>query len=734
MAPTQRVLRRRGGVFALTVTMISACDANSRIPSTPSLDYPAAKTGDVADVYHGTRVADPYRWFEEIGAPEVQDWAAAQNALVTRFVRGDSLRGWFLQRMQHHGKVWDQTDGSESGPVGPGTQFRLSASADSSYDLLRIHRDGRVLDFIDPHTFGSQTRIARFEVSPDGKYVAYALSEGGSEWVQTRIRRVADGIDLPEVLDGMLGGTPLWSRDSRGFFYVHQKRDDTHRVMLLEPSARYHAINTPQSADRILFATPPGSVESVLQLSFASEKKYLIISEGSGALWEEFSWVLSRMHVLDLGDAAVPALTNPVVPLTPDKVAGYRVVASEGSMLYVMTDRDAPRKRVVAVDVRDPSPQKWRDIIPQDAKLVLHSMRRIKNRFVGVYLADVQPLIRTFDKDGRPLQNVTLPPFSNIIDLSPGEGASELEVGTASFLQSPTLRAVDVLTGKSKVAFATTTDFDTASFQTRQEWYTSHDGTRVPIFVVHRKNIVMDGSHPVLMLGYGASGTVELPNFSEDVLAWLEAGGVFAMPSLRGGGEFGREWYDAAILGRKQNTIDDFIAAAEWLIRSGYTKPEKLAIRGASNGGQLVAATITQRPDLFGVAIAEVPITDNLRYDRGRHRGQFGHVSDSAQFAYLFRYSPLHRVRPGTCYPATLITTVMNDDRAPAWLAFKFAAALQSAQGCDKPILLRVEDVGGHLGERGRNSWTEDRADALAFAARQFGMRVTSPSPVVRAR
>ena len=363
-------------------------------------------------------------------------------------------------------------------------------------------------------------------------------------------------------------------------------------------------------------------------------------------------------------------------------------------------------------------------MIPQDSTLVMHTMRRINNRFVGVYLADVQPLIRVFTGDGRLLRTIELPPFSSVIELDGGERESELRVTTTSFLQVPTRTAFDVLTGKSRVVQATSSDFDTASYETKQEWYTSKDGTRVPMHLVHRKNIALDGSHPVLMFGYGASGSVTLPEFAENVLAWLEAGGIFAAPSLRGGGEFGREWYDAAILDRKQNTIDDFIAAAEWLIRKGYTKPEKLAIRGGSNGGLLVAATITQRPDLVGVAIAEVPITDNLRYDRGRHRGQFGHVSDSAQFEYLYRYSPLHRVKQGTCYPATLVTTVMNDDRAPAWQAFKFTAALQAAQSCAKPILLRVADVGGHLGDRGPDSWMEDAADVLAFVGRQFGIKV----------
>jgi len=685
----------RIGTVALAVSLTGACDApNARGPAR-SLAYPVARLDTVVDVYHGTRVADPYRWLEHVDTPDVRTWATAQTALVSQVIGKDSLRGWFLERMLHHAKAWDQIE--------------------------RDDGDVSTRAMLDPRTFGPTKKLVRSQVSPDGKYVVYALSEGASEWVETRIRRVSDGVDLPEVLDGMLGGVPLWSRDSRGIFYVHQRRgSDEDRVMLLEPSVRYHAIDTPQSADRVLFATPPGSVESVLQVSYASSGRYLVIAEGSGAVWDPFAWVLSRMHLLDLGDGPAPAISNPVTPLVADKIAGYRVVASVGSMFYVMTDRGAPRKRLVVMDARDPAPAKWRDVIPQDPQLVLHAMQRINDRWVAVYFADVQPLIRVFSSDGRLLRTMQLQPFSSVPEIESGERKSELMVSTSSFLQPPTRTVFDVSTGASRVIQAASSDFDAASYVTSQQWYTSKDGTRVPMFIVHRRKIPLDGSHPVLMLGYGASGTVMLPWFAEDVLAWLEAGGIFAMPSLRGGGEFGREWYEAAILDRKQTTIDDFIAAAEWLIKSGYTKPERLAIRGASNGGLLVSATITQRPDLFGAAIAEVPITDNLRYDRGRHRGQFGHVSDSAQFESLYRFSPLHRVKQGTCYPATLITTALNDDRAPAWHALKLTAALQAAQSCDKPILLRAATVGGHLGDRGPDSWIEDAADGLAFIGRRF--------------
>ncbi len=736
IGPSQFICRMTRTTAALAVVVVLACNEREGPASSAALSYPVTRTVAVVDTYHGTPVTDPYRWLEQLDAPEVREWAAAQHTLARSVLRQDAFRDRLIQRMQHYGKAWDQFEDDAPDAVVQGFEYRRRPAPGAAYQRLHIRKaDGddssRVL--IDPRDFGDGRSLARFQVSPDGRYVAYAISNGGSEWVETRFRRVSDGVDLPDVLTGMLGGVPLWSRDSRGVFYVHHRRDAERRVMFLEPAVRYHAIGGEQSADRMLFATPPGSVESVVQISYASDGRYLVVSEGSGAVWGSFSWVLSRMHLMDLGEKPTPTLANPLRAITSDKIAGYQVIASDGPTLYVLTDRAAPRKRLVMIDARDPAPDQWQDVVLEDETLVLHAMRRINGRFVGVYLRDVQPLIRVFSTDGRLVRSFELPSFSNVMELDGGESTSELVALTASFLQPPTQTTFDVVSGATRVKPLFSSDFHTASYRTTQESYTSKDGTRVPMFLVHRKDIALDGSHAVLMHGYGASGTVMLPEFSEDVLAWLEAGGVFAMPSLRGGGEFGRAWYEAAIMSRKQTTIDDFIAAAEWLIASGYTTSQRLAIRGASNGGQLVSATITQRPDLFGAAIAEVPITDNLRYDRGRHRGQFGHASDSTQFESLLSYSPLHRVKPGTCYPATLITTVMNDDRVPSWHAFKFTAALQAAQSCQKPVLLRVEDVGGHAGDRGPDSWMEDAADAYAFAAHHVGLKLrlteTPPTP-----
>lgn len=727
---TFALIRRQVAVIILGVALVS-CARHVRMPATGSVfQYPPARTVQVVDDYHGTRVADPYRWLEDMESPEVRRWASAQTALAERQLQ-DDLRGRLVTRMRKLGEPWDQIAQNSPTRVA-GLEFQLATSPDGDRRLLTVHSVGaggepRVL--VDPKRFGGAKSITRFQVSPDALHVAYALAEGSSEWVETRIRRVADGQDLPETVNGLLWAPPLWTMDGRGFFYVHHERPGTgEHVALRDPSVRYHVAGTPQGDDRIIFRTPKNSTELMLETRLASEGRYLLISEGTGSNWADLSWVLSRVHVLDLLDGRSPDLSSPLVPLTADRNAGYRLIASEGPVLYLLTDRGAPRKRLVAVDLRDSAPTRWRDVIPE-ANDVLQSVRQIQRRFVAVYLENVQSRVRVFDREGRLVRAINLPPLSTVVEVEAGEAASELTLVTTSFLRPPAVTRHDLVTGASAVVRAPSTDFNTAAYEARQVWYKSKDGTRVPMFVLHRKGIRLDGSHPTLLYGYGASGTVRSPVYSKEILAWLELGGIYAAPSLRGGGEFGRAWYEAAILERKQKTFDDFIAAAEWLIAEGYTSPAKLAMRGASNGGLLVAATMTQRPDLFAVAIAEVPFTDSMRYDRGRHRAQFGIASDPAQFPFLYAYSPLHRVKTGTCYPATLITTALNDDRAPAWQAMKFAAALQAAQACARPVLLRAHTIGGHSRDRGPDSQIEDAAAILAFAVRNLAKPPTVSRP-----
>jgi prolyl oligopeptidase len=657
-------------------------------PST-KLPYPPARTVSVVDDYHGTKVADPYRWLEDVQAQEVRDFAAAQTTLALPYLRENAAYPIVRKRIDELGRFFDALDdkGDERPPI-------------------------------DEASLGEGKSLGGAWPSPDKRWIAYAVSDRGGEWLETRLRRAADGRDTDERLTGWLWTDALWTKDSRGFFYVRsQPPAPGERTAMKSPAVFYHLPGTPQSADKLIYATPEGNTDLVLVIEMSGDGRYLFIAEGNGAHVDSIGWLLARMSILDLGQPARPDLARPLIPLNSTRDAAYRVIATSGDTLFVYTDRHAPRRRLVAVDVRQPAVDRWRDVIPESAE-VLDSVSDVDGQFVGVYLRDVQHLVRVFGRDGRLRRELNIPPMTTVMSVERGAAAGVLRVTSTSFLSPPSRADHNLSTGAVTPVMPAPKSPGVSGYEVSQVWYRSKDGTRIPMWLVHRAGLVRDGSHPVILVGYGASGSSMTPGFGENAIAALDLGFVVAAPALRGGGEFGRAWYDAAILERKQNTFDDFIAAAEFLIAERYTSPKTLAIVGASNGGLLVTAVINQRPDLFRVAVAEVPQTDALRYDRGRHTAQFGTSANPAHVPFLLAYSPQQNIRSGTCYPSTLVTTAMNDDRSPAWMALKYVAALQAAQACDRPVLLRADPGGGHSGDFAR-----DAADALAFIATQLGVR-----------
>jgi prolyl oligopeptidase len=683
---------RSGAITSLVVVAIG-CTAS---PPASRLQYPATRTVDVVDDYHGTPVADPYRWLEELESQEVRDWAAAQTAIAMPLLRENDIRPWLLARVAELEAFWEEP----------------STPSDDDPPL------------IDEATLGDGKTLSDLWQSPDGRHVAYTVSDQGSDWTEMRIRRLSDGKDLEERLEGLLWTSVSWTNDNRGFFYLRSLRPALgERTALKGPAVYYHLVGTPQSADVAVYRTPKNVTDLVLTQERSVDGRHLFIYEGNSAHVDGIGWLLTRMYVLDLGDAHRPTLTNQLIPLTAERDAAYRVIGSAGDTLYVFTDRDAPRRRLVAIDLDNPSPEHWRDVIPQSQD-VIDQIEEINGRFVVTYLHNVQHGVRVFDRDGALVRELQIPPMSVVEGLRGGEQDNELIVEARTGF-APTRTRHDLSTGAVVVERAAKLPALAEEFQISQVWYASKDGVRVPMFLLHRKRIALDGSHPTIMTGYGASSQMTLPYFDEWTLAALELGLVIAIPVLRGGGEFGRTWYEAATLERKQTTFDDFIAAADYLIREGYTSPEKLAISGASNGGLLITAVINQRPELFRAAVADVPQTDALRYDRGRHNTQFGTATNPAHFPFLYAYSPQHNVKADACYPATLLTAAMNDDRAPAWMALKYTAAVQAAQSCDRPIILRALTTGGHGGD-----WREDGADFVAFVAGQLGLTVPTQTGI----
>ena len=679
---------------ALMVAAGLACADRSPAPS--RFAYPPARTVAVVDDYHGTKVPDPYRWLEDLSSEEVRGWASAQNSLAVAMLRQNEAHPWLRARMDVLGKAWDAfSEATEGKPL------------------------------IDDKQLGAGRTLAGSWLSPDKMLAAYAVSDAGGEWLEIRIRRLADGQDLPERLDGWLWSEAAWTKNSRGFFYVRSVRPALgERTAMKAPGVYYHAAGTPQSADVALFRTPSDSTDLVVTQELSEDGRYLFIYEGNGAHIDALGWTFARLHVLDLGDPVRPRLTGIPVALTTERDAAYRVLASDNDILYVFTDRGAPRRRLVAIDLKQPSPDRWRDVIPE-SDVVIDGIHAIGGRFATVDLRNVQYGVRVFDRSGLPVRQLSIPPMSRVMAVESGRQPDEVLVDVMGFFSPPARTRHNLSTGAVTADRTPELAFNPAAFEVNQVWYQSKDGTRVPMFLAHRRGLSRDRSHPTVLVGYGASGTVMGPGYAENLIAPLEMGMVVAIPARRGGGEFGRAWHDAATLERKQNTFDDFIAAAEYLIAEGYTRADRLAIVGASNGGLLVTAVMTQKPDLFRVAVAEVPMSDALRYDRGRHNPQFGTAANPAHFPFLYAYSPQHRIRSGTCYPSTLLTTAMNDDRAPAWMALKFTAALQAAQSCERPVILRADPGGGHGG-----NFLSDASDALAFVAVELGVKVPA-TPVV---
>ena len=684
----------------MLIVMGSTAACSVRESTSARLQYPAARTVDVVDDYHGTRVPDPYRWLEDLNSQEVRDWAAAQSAVALPLLRDNSVRPWVLARVAELQELWKAPPADSNTP-----------SADPDEPPL-----------IDEQSLLPGQSISGVWPSPDRNHAVYAVSTDGSEWVETRIRRLTDGVDLGERLDGLLWSDISWTKDNRGFFYERSVKPALEeRTAMKGPAVYYHVLGTPQSSDVAIFRTPADVTDLVLIQELSADGRYLFIYEGNGAHVDGIGWLLSRMHALDLVNPLRPVIDGKAVSLSGERDAAYRVIATKGDSLYLLTDRGAPRRRVVSFDIRNPAVEQWRDVVPQSED-VIDRVYDIGGRFVVLFLRDVQHGLRVYERSGRLVRELSIPPMTMVTSVRAG-GEDELVVEAMEGF-APARRRYNLTSGQATVERPVKLPFPADAFEQKQVWYTSKDGVRVPMFLAHRRGLVLDGSHPTVLFGYGASGQISHHASGPWAVASLELGLVLAIPALRGGGEFGRAWYEAGTLERKQTSFDDYIAAAEYLIREKYTSPEKLGIVGESNGGLLVTAVINQRPDLFRVAVAGVPQTDNLRYDRGRHGTQFGTSGNPAQFPFLYAYSPLHNVKPGTCYPATLMTTALNDDRAPAWMALKHTATLQAAQACDRPVILRADTGGGHVGNP-----LDHPADITAFVATQLGVKPPTASP-----
>jgi prolyl oligopeptidase len=552
------------------------------------------------------------------------------------------------------------------------------------------------------------------------------VSVSGSDWQEIRIRDLEKGKDLGDTLHWAKFTSIAWTKDNRGFFYSRYAAPDSGNPLLRPAKGQklyYHRLRTPQAND-ILIYQQPDKPEWYVSGEGSDDGEFLVITITEGTSPK------NRLFFMDLDDPTSPNVRNPVVRLIDKFDARYTFIDNAGDFFFLFTDNNAPRGRVVLGNIDEGKRIAPRVLIPEMADK-LEDVQLIGGHLVANYLHDAHSVLRLFSVNGRLEREVALPGLGTVGSLSGQPDENELLYTFSSYLRPSTVYREDLKTKAAATFFEPKVTFDTARYETKQVFYKSKDGTRVPMFITARKGIALDGNNPTLLYAYGGFDISTLPAFSPSRIEWLELGGVYAVANIRGGGEYGEEWHEAGMFEKKQNVFDDFIAAAQYLESEKYTSPAKLAIQGGSNGGLLVGAVITQRPELFGVALPAVGVMDMLRYQRFTAgwgwKVEYGSAEDSAQFAYLIKYSPLQNIRPGTSYPATLITTGDHDDRVVPGHSFKFAAAMQAAQAGPAPVLIRIDTKAGHGGGKPLDKMLDVAADEFAFTVKNLGMDAVSP-------
>ncbi len=685
-------------------------------------DYPATTVVDHEDDYHGVRVADPYRWLEELNAPETRAWIEAQNALTYGFLEQIPEREAIRERLT---ELWDYAKQSTPFKRG-GRYFQMRNSGLQNQDVLYVmdtpDAEGRIL--LDPNALSEEGTVAlsAIAVSWDGRWLAYATSAAGSDWMTWRVREIETGEDLPEALDWAKFTGAAWLPDNAGFLYgryAAPEEGQEYAAANYNQMIYYHRAGTPQSEDVLVYARPDHK-EWGFEPRVTEDGRFIILH-----VWEGTDR-RNRIFYRELhGSEAPEDLREGWVELIPELEAGYEFVGNTGAELYFLTDRAAPRGKVVAVDVSDPEEPRWRTLIPEGDD-VLESVHLVHDEFVALTLHDAHHRLSRVALDGTPLGEIELPGLGALLGLSGRREDDELFYTFSSFTYPPTVYRYDFERGASEVSWAAEVDFDPERYVTEQIFVTSKDGTRVPMFIVHRRGWRRDGQNPTLLYGYGGFNIAVKPSFAASRIVWLEMGGVLAVANLRGGGEYGETWHLAGTVHAKQNVFDDFIACAEHLIDAGITSRERLAVEGRSNGGLLIGAVLTQRPDLFGAALPTVGVLDMLRFHKftigWAWTSDYGSSDDPEEFRTLYTYSPLHNVRSGTAYPPTLILTGDHDDRVMPAHSYKFGAALQAAQAGDAPVLLRIQTQTGHGAGKPTKLLIEERADTWAFLVKVLGM------------
>lgn len=690
--------------------------------NTLAYTYPLAPSSNTVEDYHGVKVADPYRPLEDVDAPATLAWVKAQNALSLPLLAVLPERESFKQRLtqlwnyerfglpeKHAGKLFfTKNDGLQN-------QSLLYVQEGTSTPRL----------LLDPNTLSADGTVAltQWEVSPDGRWLAYGTASAGSDWNEFRIRAVADSTQATDVLSRIKFSSIEWTADSKGFFYSRYpdapvKKGDETFDDLQNQKIYYHLLGQPQTHDALVYEVPTQPKWN-LNSAVTHDGRWHVISAITGTGSQ------NALYVQDLGDPQKPNLKAPVTKVVEKFESQYTLVGSEGDSLFVFTNNQAPLGRVVGINMKTPAAKNWKTVIAESKDTLQHVLMA-KRELVAVYMHDATSRLLRYTSSGRKIGEIRLPGLgalaatSGVPAISGAADDADLFYSFTSYSRPPTNYRVNLATGKSELLQTPKLNFSPEDYITEQVFYASKDGTRVPMFLSHKKGLKKSGATPAMLYGYGGFDISLTPSFSVPNLVWMERGGILAIPNLRGGGEYGRAWHEAGTLARKQNVFNDFTAAAGYLIANGYTSSNHLCIQGRSNGGLLVGATLNQHPELFSCALPGVGVMDMLRYHKftiGWAWAEDYGTSDTAEgFKYLYPYSPVHNVKYGTKYPAVLVTTADHDDRVVPGHSFKYAAAMQAAQAGDAPVLIRIDVKAGHGAGKPLAKTIEEFADMYAFA------------------
>lgn len=680
------------------------------------LQYPKAKKVDQVDDYFGTTVADPYRWLEDPDSADTRAWIEAENKVTFGYLRKLPQREPLRERLT---KIWNYE--KYSAPFKRGDKyFYYKNDGLQNQSVLYVTSSpedaGRVL--LDPNKFSKDGTVALsgLAITDDGKTMAYGVSKAGSDWREFKFLDIQTGKELPDHLVNIKFSGVSWTKDGKGVYY--SRYPEPNEGTKLEDAnfnqkLYYHELGTTQKTDRLVYERPDNPKLGIRGF-VTDDGEWLLIYLTDGTSPK----VQIYFKNLKLKDA-------PIIPLINKFENEYSYVGNAGSTFYFKTDKDSPLGRLISVNLLSRT-RKWNEVIPQ-APETLTDVSFVNDQFIANYLKDAYSQIRIYDIDGKFVRNVKLPGIGSARGFGGRRQDKETFYTYSSYNAPPTIYRYDLKTGKSTVFRKSNVDFDPDQFVVKQVFYSSKDGTKVPMFIVHKKGIKLDGSNPTLLYGYGGFNISMTPGFSVSRVVWLEMGGVYAVANLRGGGEYGEKWHEAGTKLKKQNVFDDFIAASEWLIDNKYTSTNKLAIQGGSNGGLLIGAVLNQRPDLFGAALPAVGVMDMLRFQKftigWAWTSDYGSSENPEEFKALYKYSPLHNIKKGTKYPAVLITTADHDDRVVPAHSFKYAATLQAAQGGDAPILIRIETDAGHGAGKPTSKIIEEVADSYAFLMQNLGMK-----------